>query len=91
MVFAVDNPRDSYRIACALTGERSPTLSAPTQRSLGAVDNTTDAPRIIHSATPPLYQHRSRFDQVIPHIPNPYGDDEEIKVLIITTTMKALA
>ena len=91
MVFAGDNLRDNYRIACALAGKRSPTLSTNPQRSLGAVDNTTDAPRIIHSATPPLYQRTSRFGQVIPHIPNPYGDDEEIKVLIITTTMKALA
>ncbi len=91
MVFAGDNPRDSYRIACALTGEHSPTLSAPAQRPAGAGDNTTNAPHIIHSVTTPLNQRRSRFDQVIPHIPNPYGDDEEIKVLIITTTMKALA
>ncbi len=91
MVFAGDNPRDSDRIACALTGDRSPTLSTRTQRSLGAVDNTTDVPHIIHSATPPLDQRRSRFSQIIPRIPNPYGDDEEIKVLIITNTMKALA
>ncbi len=91
MVFAGDNPRDSCRIACALTGERSPTLSAPAQRPLSAVDNTTNSPRIINMVTPLLYQRTSRFGQVIPRIPNPYGDDEEIKVLIITPIMKALA
>ncbi len=90
MVFTGDNPRDNCRIACALTGERSPTLSAHTQSPLSAVDNTTNAPRIIHMVTTPLYQRTSRFGQVIPRIPNPYGDDKEIKVLIITPIVKAL-
>ncbi len=91
MIFAGDNPRDNCRIACALTGERSPTLSAPAQRPLSAGDNTTNSPHIIHSVTPLLYQRTSLFGQVIPHIPNPYGDDEEINVLIITPIVKAVA